>query len=405
MVEESKIFGGAPEKGDTTQGFHDFKLLKITDNASLYLAFKAGKRFLIKTTKDNSERQNAMLHREYELSIGCDHPHLVHIYTIEDLPFGTGLVMEYIEGRPLDKYLSENPSKKERERIFSELLAAVCYLHKRGVIHNDIKPENILITHADNSLKLIDFGLADNDAQFAMRTLGCTPRYASPELRAQSSRIDARSDIYSIGMLMGEIFDNKHRCIAERCRQENPDKRFKNIAALQLAWHHRRRPLKVVLGIVSSVIFILPILLFGQTKLVEYNKTKEREQLFVRIERDVERIYTLASDSISRAVYYEFANNHIVSFWEELAKYQQKHIVTISDAELNTLATNVYTHTVNKYHNKLWDMAKALPIIHREGISIDELMFYDSLLTKRQPYHSYGVELPKTTKDNGKIGR
>ena len=392
MVEESKIFGGAPEKGDTTQGFHDFKLLKTTANASLHLAFKAGKRFLIKTTKDNSGRQNAMLHREYELSIGCDHPHLVHIYTIEDLPFGTGLVMEYIEGRPLDKYLSENPSKKERERIFSELLAAVCYLHKRGVIHNDIKPENILITHADNSLKLIDFGLADSDAEYAMRTLGCTPRYASPELQAQSREIDARSDIYSIGLLMREIFGTRYHRISERCCRANAEDRYENISALQHAWQNHNRPQRVLLGVIASLIFILPLLLWGQTKLAEQNKTKEREQLFVRIERDVERIYTLASDSISRAVYYEFANNHIVSFWEELAKYQQKHIVTISDAELNTLATNVYTHTVNKYNNKLWDMAKALPIIHREGISIDELMFYDSLLTKRQPYHSYGVE-------------
>ena len=392
MVEESKIFGGAPEKGDTTQGFHDFKLLKTTANASLHLAFKAGKRFLIKTTKDNSGRQNAMLHREYELSIGCDHPHLVHIYTIEDLPFGTGLVMEYIEGRPLDKYLSENPSKKERERIFSELLAAVCYLHKRGVIHNDIKPENILITHADNSLKLIDFGLADSDAEYAMRTLGCTPRYASPELQAQSREIDARSDIYSIGVLMREIFGTRYHRISERCCRANAEERYENISALQHAWQNHNRPQRVLLGVIASLIFILPLLLWGQTKLAEQNKTKEREQLFVRIERDVERIYTLASDSISRAVYYEFANNHIVSFWEELAKYQQKHIVTISDAELNTLATNVYTHTVNKYNNKLWDMAKALPIIHREGISIDELMFYDSLLTKRQPYHSYGVE-------------
>jgi len=118
MAEESNIFDKTPEKCNNTQGFNDFKLLKTTANASLYLAFKAGKRFLIKTTKDNTERQNKMLHREYELSIGCDHPHLVHIYTIENLPFGTGLVMEYIEGRTLDKYLVENPSKKERNRIF-----------------------------------------------------------------------------------------------------------------------------------------------------------------------------------------------------------------------------------------------------------------------------------------------
>ena len=126
MIEESDIFEDTPYNGDTTQGFHNFKLLKTNAHVSLYLAFKAGKRFFVKTTKDNSERQNAMLRREYELSIDCDHPHIVHIYTIEEqLPFGAGLVMEYVDGRTLDKYLAENTSKKERNRIFLELLSAV----------------------------------------------------------------------------------------------------------------------------------------------------------------------------------------------------------------------------------------------------------------------------------------
>ena len=393
MIEESNIFEGAGYVRASVQGFHDFKLLNTTANASLYLAFKAGKRFLIKTTKDNTERQNAMLHREYELSIGCDHPHLVHIYTIEkELPFGTGLVMEYIEGRPLDKYLAENPSKRERNRIFSELLSAVCYLHKRGVIHNDLKPENILVTHADNSLKLIDFGLADSDAEYAMRTLGCTPRYASPELREQHKNIDARSDIYSIGILMREIFGKRHRHIAEQCCCVNAKERYENISALQVAWQNRHRPQRVLLGVIASLIFVLPLLLWGQAELAEQNKKKERELLFQQIERDVEHIYAITADSISRAVYYEFANNHIVSFWEELAKYQSENIASIADAELNTLATNVYTHTLNKYHNRLWEQTNTLPMMHKSKLPLDEQKFYNALLQERKPYRPYRVK-------------
>jgi serine/threonine protein kinase len=365
-------------------------LLKTTANASLYLAFKAGKRFLIKTTKDNTERQNAMLQREYELSIGCDHPHLVHIYTIEkELPFGVGLIMEYIDGRTLDKYLAEKPSEKERNRIFSELLSAVGYLHKRGVIHNDIKPENILITHADSSLKLIDFGLADSDAEYALRTLGCTPRYASPELQAQSREVDARSDIYSIGVLMREIFGTRYHRISERCCRANAEERYENISALQHAWQNRNRSQRVLLGVIASLIFILPLLLWGQIKLAEQNKTKERELLFQQIEREVEHIYAITADSISRAVYYEFANNHIVSFWEELAKYQNDNIASIADAELNTLATNVYTHTLNKYHNYLWEQTNALPMMYKSNLPLAEQKFYESLLQERKPYRPY----------------
>ena len=139
----------------------------------------------------------------------------------------------------------------------------------------------------------------------------------------------------------------------------------------------------------AFLIFILPLFLFGQTKIAEYNKTRERGQLFTKIERDVEAIYAIVADSISRAIYYEFANNHIVSFWEQLAKYQQRHIVTIPDAELNTLATNVYTHAVNRLHNALWDQAKELPVIPRGEMSADEHRFYNSLLAGRKPYRPY----------------
>ena len=392
MVEESNIFGGSPEMGDTMQGFHDFKLLKTTANASLYLAFKAGKRFLIKTTKDNSERQNKMLQREYELSIGCDHPHLVHIYTIEDLPFGTGLVMEYIEGRTLDKYLAENPSKKERNSIFSELLLAVGYLHKRGVIHNDLKPENILITHADNSLKLIDFGLADSDAEYAMRTLGCTPRYASPELQELSREIDARSDIYSIGVLMREIFGRRHHRIAERCCCANAEERYENISALQRAWRNRNLPQKVLLGVMVATIFALPFIFLGQTKLTERNERMEREQLFRQIERDVERVYMVTTDSISREVYYEFANNHILSFCDKLTKYQREHITTILDMELNTLAGNVYIHALNKYYARLLEQIDSLPKMYQSNLPTEEMLFYNNLLEERKPYRPYRVK-------------
>ena len=392
MIEESNIFGGTPEMGDTMQGFYDFKLLKTTANASLYLAFKAGKRFLIKTTKDNSERQNKMLRREYELSIGCDHPHLVHIYTIEDLPFGTGLVMEYIEGRTLDKYLAENPSKKERNRIFSELLSAVGYLHKRGIIHNDLKPENILVTHADNSLKIIDFGLADSDAEYAMRALGCTPRYASPELQMQSREIDARSDIYSVGVLMREIFGKRHHRIAERCCRVNAEERYENISALQRAWRNRNLPQKVLLGIVAVTIFALPFIFLGQTKLDERNEAREREQLFRQIERNVERVYMVTTDSISQEVYYEFASSHLLLFYEELAKYQNEHITPIADMELNTLAGNVYIRALNKYHARLLEQIDSLPKIYKSNLPTEELIFYNNLLKERKPYRPYRAE-------------
>ena len=390
MVVESEIYEGKVAEDMAQSGFYDFKLLKTTAYAVLYRASKAGKYFFIKTTKDNSDQQMAMLRREYELSIGCDHPHIVHVYTYEEnLPVGVGIVMEYIEGRTLADYLSEDPSMGDLHRLFEELLSAVGYLHKRGVIHNDLKPENILITSADNTLKLIDFGLADNNAQFAMRRLGCTPQYASPELQAQSSVIDARSDIYSLGILMGVMFGGKHHRIAEKCRRIEPSGRYDNIISLQHAWRHRNDLQKVALGVVAIVVFLLPFLLLGQTRLVEHREMKMKERLFVQIEQDVEQIYAIAADSITRAVYYEFADNHILSFWESLASYQSERIAPIDDVELNALANNVYLHRVNRCHNALWEQARALPILYKSNLSAEELQFYTELITTRQPYRPY----------------
>ena len=218
-MQESLVFETPVAASAPSAAFHDFTLLRTTALSNLYRAYKAGKQFLVKTTKDGSERQLAMLQREYEISIACEQPHIVHVYTIEEqLPVGKGLIMEYVEGRTLGEFLAERPSTAERNRVFEELLRAVSYLHTRGIIHNDLKPENILITRANNTVKLIDFGLADSDSEFAFKQLGCTPRYAAPELVQHTGNSDARTDIYAIGMLMGDLFPKRHKRIARRSR-------------------------------------------------------------------------------------------------------------------------------------------------------------------------------------------
>jgi serine/threonine protein kinase len=301
-----------------------------------------------------------------------------------------GLVMEYIEGRTLDKHLAEKPSKKERNRIFSELLSAVGYLHKRGVIHNDLKPENILITHADNTLKLIDFGLADSDAEYALRTLGCTPRYASPELQARAGAIDARSDIFSVGVLMQEMFGSSS--ISARCTKANPERRYANIEALQRAWHNRKRPQRVLLGVVAVAIFVLPFILFGHIRLVEQNKIDKREVLARQIREEVKRAYTIASDSISKEVYYEFAQRDHILFFKILAQYQKEHIAPIEDEELSAVAHHIYMTSVNKYQELLVEQLDSLTKMYESNLSTEEMVFYHTLIQKDKPYRPYRAE-------------
>ena len=131
-MEESLIFDSSHPAETSSSSFYDFAQLSTTGISNLYRASKAGKYFFVKTAKEDTERQHAMLRREYELCKACDHPHIVHVFTIEEnLPVGLGLIMEYIEGRTLAEYLAGlfkcnlfhmddfylNPEKRTAERL------------------------------------------------------------------------------------------------------------------------------------------------------------------------------------------------------------------------------------------------------------------------------------------------
>lgn len=305
-MQNSDLFTTETDPQPVVNGYHDPILLIVTAYASLYRVTKSGRYFLIKTTKDNSPQARAMLRREYELSIGCDHPHLVHVYLFEEeSPVGPGIVMEYIEGRTLDRFLAENPAPAVRRRIFEELLSVVDYLHKRGIVHNDLKPENILISHNGDRLKLIDFGLSDNEAQL-LHTPGCTPAYASPELMSGALQPDLRSDIYSIGRLMQLIFAGKHRGIIRRCLQPDRERRFENVERLRQRWHRRNRPWHLLLAAVGAILILLPSLLYlheRQTRmefLREESQRIEQNDSIYRHLKQVKARYEFLTDSIER---------------------------------------------------------------------------------------------------------
>lgn len=218
-----------------------YSIVSTLKEGRLYLAEKAGKRFVLKTAAGAKGLE--LLKREYEIALRLQHPFIASaIGWEESTPIGPAIVIEYIRGRNLSDFLKEKPSMQTRRRIFAQLMEAVGAMHRQSIIHNDIKPENILITEADNDVKLIDFGFADADAHIMERSLGGTRQYASPELLAQRET-DARSDIYSIGRLMQDLFPGRYCRIARRCMRPNPDKRYRNIDVLKVAWAHRPRPL------------------------------------------------------------------------------------------------------------------------------------------------------------------
>lgn len=287
MISESFVRVDAPSQYDGTYT----ETTPVSSN--IYRTRKAGKFFILKTAGSNDARSLQLLRREYELNVRLSHPHIAGVYTFdENSPVGPAIVMEYLEGRTLDKFLKENPPKEARERIFLQLLDAVGYIHRCSLIHNDIKPANIIITNKDNDLKLIDFGLSDDDSNYLEKNLGATESYASPELLAYRHAdsaasespaasteipatantgpsssdtplpLDSRSDIYSIGMIMKEIFPGKHKRIISRCTQKDRNKRYSNTEELKRAWKNRNRSLYAFTSALLLALVILPTVLF-----------------------------------------------------------------------------------------------------------------------------------------------
>ena len=280
-------------------------LLLTTSLSKIYRISHDGKFFLFKTSSDPTERGKAIIRREYELSLGCDHPHIAHIFLHETInSLGEGILMEYVEGRNLNEYLAENPSRKSKERIFNELLEAVSYLHKKGIVHNDLKPENILVSRNGDSLKLIDFGLSDNDAHFIIKTPGCSASFAAPELKTDR-KSDVRSDIYSLGKILSLLAGNKYeRIISKSCR-ENPDNRFQNIDSLAKAWKNRdrlRNILFLAFPFLNLVLFFLIFLLQIRSRNSEMEAILMRQDSVIENQKEeivaIQSAYGAVKDSL-----------------------------------------------------------------------------------------------------------
>jgi serine/threonine-protein kinase len=147
--------------------------------------------------------------REEEIGLQLSHPHILKFVPVEkkSRPY---IVTEYLEGQTLSELLKNVRPLPEPDavKIASRVCEALEYMHQKGVVHRDLKPQNIMLCN-DGSIRIMDFGIARSQASRRLTFVGFTPAMGTPDYMApeqvRGSRGDQRTDIYSLGAILYEM--------------------------------------------------------------------------------------------------------------------------------------------------------------------------------------------------------
>lgn len=285
---------------DCTSMQECIELLGIIGEGRIFRIYKArrGTKYIIlKSAVQKNAMTTEFLRREYEL--GCTLSHSCIVTTLgfeESTSVGPAVILEYVEGQSLGDFLSTGPSDSVKDRIIDDILNGTDYLHHRGVLHNDLKPSNIIV-NPHGAARIIDFGLSLSDDSVYKGCIGGSQGYSAPEIMSGKGPAGAASDIYSLGLLMRLLSGRKYHRIIDRCCSQSPAERYQSIPALKRAIALRRH-LPVAVAVVAFAVFVMAMILPSkvETAVVEssHNSLKDR------LRREMSSFYIPALDSMSR---------------------------------------------------------------------------------------------------------
>jgi predicted Ser/Thr protein kinase len=234
--------------GDTRTGIHPLvkgyrfvKKLAASEHSAVYLAEKesSGARMILKVLRqvpDFSDGIGAFdrFLQEYEMIADLVHPNIVKIHDLGVSDDHAHIAMEYLSGGDLKQRIQAGISEADAVEYARQIASALAKVHSVGILHRDLKPGNVMLRD-DGSIALIDFGLAKRMRLHQEMTdsgeIFGTPYYMSPE-QGHADDVDARSDIYSLGVIFFEMLTG--------------EKPFKASNAMGIIYRHSHAPIPML---------------------------------------------------------------------------------------------------------------------------------------------------------------
>ncbi len=239
--------------------YEEIELIRQSENGTVQLIKeKDGKNFFIR--KIIKGRVPA-----YGILQECQHPCLPKVCEVTVTDDTTIIIEEYIEGQSLGRI---KLSEKQFWNVVKDLCSVLQFLHSMDIIHRDIKPSNIIYAE-DGHIRLIDFGAArvlkENQEQDT-RLLG-TRGYAPPE-QYGFSQTDVRTDIYSLGVTLEQILQNKiqrlqYKRVIRKCMELNPDKRYQSVQQAKKAFFHAKYMFLYISTMLIALVLLCGYLMVG----------------------------------------------------------------------------------------------------------------------------------------------
>lgn len=273
--------------------FTEVEILHRHEHYTLARAKRYGRWWMLKAIKEEVAGQTIyqqMLRKELELLMRMQSPYIVQASGMEQVEgLGMCIVMEYVDGIQLDEWLKKSQDIKSRLRIAEELLEAIVYVHSTGTVHRDLKPENIMVTRNGEHIKLIDFGLADNDHMAILKQPAGTPKYMAPE-QTICTTPDNRNDIYSLGIILQLLLpERKFKPVIGKCFLPI-EKRYKSASILlQALQRQTKQRQRIAIGTLVLLIVFLTVGVGIQTMRL-YQLESKRNRINVAIEEGIKKV-------------------------------------------------------------------------------------------------------------------